>query len=257
MWWPGIRRGHPLARGLVSLWPLWEGGGSQSMDVVGGRHMTHYNTPTWRGGDILFDDGQTEYLAHANPVVLAPPVTMACWYRADNVDAGQLHALMSIGSNVDSTELFLFVRNSSGTKYAAAQSADSFGEGARDQLTFAWTAGVWTHYVARWATTSSREVGVDGTMTGSPETTLLAPGTLTETAIGSRLTTAGRLYYPSGDIAEAAIWNRALSDAEVQELYEDPWGLITPRRRTYSYVTGAPASGPGWWWGTGWREGAA
>ena len=45
----------------------------------------------------------------------------------------------------------------------------------------------------------------------------------------------------SGRIGFVAIWSLALTHGQVKESAQDPWGLITPRAKTYFYsMAGAP-----------------
>ena len=252
MWWPGIRRGHPLARGLVSLWPLWEGGGSQSMDIVGGRHMTHYNTPTWRGSEIgtslLFDDASTEYLEDASTCGLSGlPLSMAAWVRPDAFVNG---AVISFGDTNANGWMELRLRD------PADNDVILFDRFSLAKTTSSYSLDIWQHVCATIDAAGNGAVYLGGGNKGT-NTGFAWNAGIDNTNIGRTSFNSTPIGYFSGGISVPGIWNRGLSDAEVQELYEDPWGLITPRRRTCSYVTGAPASGPGWWWGSGWREGAA
>ena len=67
MWWPGIDREHPLARGLVGCWPLWEGGGLSIHDVTGHGHTgtcTGFGNP-WAGspyGHVIEHTSNDEFI---------------------------------------------------------------------------------------------------------------------------------------------------------------------------------------------------
>jgi hypothetical protein len=70
---------------------------------------------------------------------------------------------------------------------------------------------------------------------------------LDNTTIGCSHQNAVHVQYTSGDIAEAAIWNVALSDEQVWELYEDAYGMIS-LRRSKTYIYSKASAGNPWYY---------
>lgn len=250
MRWPGLRSGHPLAEGLVALWPLWEGSGSGPGNIVDSKYRLGMpgNGPAWVGSEfgstLLFDDANTEYLGTTPTPVSAPPFTMACWFTADDLTASL--TLMSIADASTGDDWHdLQVRGTIGGDPIAAASRHVGAAAARATTTTGIVANEWFHGCGVWAATNSRSVYLNAAGKAT-ETTAIVPVGIDRVGIGLRYDSTPAVYY-SGHIAMPAIWNRALSDEEVKELYEDPWGLITPRRRTYLFYQ-APAAGNPWWY---------
>jgi len=99
----------------------------------------------------------------------------------------------------------------------------------------------WHFYLFRWAGTDI-ECFVDGKDQGSPDATFGAspPGlpastTTTNAAIGNWNHEIDKNF--SGDMGTVYVWDRALSDSEIQALATDPFGLI---RRARSIPVPAP-----------------
>ena len=157
---------------------------------------------------ILFDDAASQSLYRTSAVVNALPITMACWFRSDDdtirqglvslyVDANNYYVLEARG-DVAGDKIYALVNDTGG---AVSASMGPFG------------ANTWNHGCAVFASTTNRQVYLDG-VAGALSTTLKTPNTPTNTGIGRIVTTP----YVSGRIAEVAIWNVALSENEIMML---------------------------------------
>ena len=159
----------------------------------------------------LFDDASSQYLSNANAVVTAVPCSMAAWvYKDDTTNTG---AVISIGASATVAHMTLRYNSSedasaiSRSVLAGANAAVSSGAGANN---------VWTHVAAVFASSTSRAAYRDGGNKGTNATDT-TPLLLDRTHIGQEALSGGGNFF-SGRIAEAAIWNIALSDADVADL---------------------------------------
>ena len=175
----------------------------------------------------LFDDVSSEYLRASSAAASGPPVTMACWFNTDSTTIQSLIALDYNGSA--KRRLWLLLNDSGGSK-VGAQTADDF-EYPSVYTDNTYSTGVWHHAGAVFASDSLRRASLDGQF-GSDETTNRPLGVIDETMIGV-LRSAGLKYYMSGSIAEAAIWNVALTTAEMEMLAAGYSPLCLAHRREY------------------------
>jgi len=79
------------------------------------------------------------------------------------------------------------------------------------------SAGVWGHLCAIEHSTTSRDIYLNGGGKGS-NTTAVTPSGLNKTSIGCMLENDAESYHHYGSVAEACLWNAALSVAEVTSL---------------------------------------
>ncbi|MCK4625012.1 MAG: LamG domain-containing protein [Phycisphaerae bacterium] len=233
IWCPGIQTGHPLANGLVFAWPFW-GDGQTYTDIVGGKKLTGYNTPTRTSSElgraVLFDDAQSEYLQYAGALITAHPLTMACWFKTDNDVDNQI--LMSItDANVWRYWYLLAREGVSGNLINATTGGTVGTKTASSSLAF--TANTWHHACAVFASSTDRRSFLDGGNKGTNAQDSGNPDGLDKTSIGAGEYANAVRYHMSGIIALPLIWNRALSDGEIAELYADPWGMFRQRERSY------------------------
>lgn len=160
----------------------------------------------------LFDDGNSEYLTHAGAVVTAAPLTLAGWFNSDNIDINQ--TVIAVGNTTDTDFFNLILRGAVANDYVALGVWD--GSNYREpNTTSGYSANTWHHACGVEATSSDRRVYIDG---GSKGTNLLeeSPAGVDNAAIGHLLyNNDADTDYFSGLIAEAAVWNIALTDAEV------------------------------------------
>lgn len=171
----------------------------------------------------LFDDASSQYLEYAGAVVTGPPFSVIAWFQSDDLtNGGELWSLANI-------------TNGTADYFRLNFTAGPISIGARDFATAAnvfvptttsvTAANTWHCAAGVWATTASRSVYLDGGGKAT-DTTLVAPSGMARTAIGRLVRFAPTAYF-SGLIACVAMWNIALTDAEVLSLAQglDPLRL--------------------------------
>lgn len=165
----------------------------------------------------LFDDASSEYLTYAGALLAGVPITMAVWINADALpnadmrimcisDASALEWINIIirrHDQVDADEVWAGLGGSG--SYPASKSGNTIGIGA------------WHHAGGVFATNASRIAYLDG-VAGVEDTTDLTPANLDVTDIAAIHYNNTTNNYFSGHIGEAAIWNIALTNAEVASL---------------------------------------
>lgn len=163
----------------------------------------------------LFDDASSQYMEVDSAPVTATPLTMAGWFNTDNAAAEQI-----IVSIVDaSLGNQMFAIHARGSEAGDPVSAFTFGGGYRQALsTTGYTTGVWHHACGVFASPTSRAAYIDGGSKGT-NTDSQTPSGIDRTSIG-RLGDSSPGFYMSGYLADIAIWNAALTDAEVASLGE-------------------------------------
>ncbi len=176
----------------------------------------------------LFDDTSSEYLQASSAVVLGPPATLACWFRTDATEA---QSLISIGyTGAITRRLVLVLSKAAGGQNVAAQTADA-GQLVSATSAESYVTDVWQHAGAVFESDSNRRAALDGQF-GSDETTSRSVGLLDETMVGAlRAGSSGIKAFMSGSIAEAAIWNVALTAAEMETLAAGYSPLCLAHRR--------------------------
>ena len=156
---------------------------------------------------ILFNDDSSQSLTKvSNPPVTAMPLTVACWFKSNDDTLRQ--GLISIYLNASNYYLLEIRGNQGGDPVYATIVDGSGGSGAI--TTTGYTANQWHHACAVFASTTSRDVYIDGGSKGSNGTTR-SPLTPTIFGIGRIITT----NYMSGLIAEVGIWDVELSANEI------------------------------------------
>ena len=159
----------------------------------------------------LFDDASSEYLERGDACgISAYPVTMACWFYGDDNSVNIV--MMSLGNTVGTGVLHLMVRNPPDSDLLAFAENDS-AVSAFALTSTDWSVNIWHHGTVVFASATDRRVFLDGGGKGTNATNI-AWGTQNRTEIGSRRRDNVNEAFFSGSIAEAGIWNIALTDAE-------------------------------------------
>lgn len=159
----------------------------------------------------LFDDLVSDRLTNANAVITGYPFTLACWFNSDNIGISQV--LMSVGDTA-TADNYHYLRAAGSVAGDPIQAGSAASGTARNAATgTGYSASTWHHACGVFAAAADRAAFIDGGSKGT-NTQSTSPAGLDATAIG-RLETSTPANHMSGMIAEAAIWDVALTDAEV------------------------------------------
>jgi hypothetical protein len=164
----------------------------------------------------LFDDASSQTLASATAPLTAAPLTMVCWFNSDDIDSHQV--LMSLSDTASDNNYFvLTIRGASAGDFVQAVVDGSGDADGTATTSSGYSANTWHHAAAVFASTTSQAAYIDGGSKGSNTSSAATPLSVDAFGIGffNRLSP---VQYMSGKIAEAAIWNVALNDAEIAAL---------------------------------------
>jgi hypothetical protein len=159
-----------------------------------------------------FVSASSQYLERTAAVLTDYPVTIAVWVRPATVDIVQTPVALSQSGGTARCLMQI-----SGTNNITAfNAATGGGASGFSSSTGTVSANTWHHGAAVFTSATSRTAYLDG-VAGTPETTNVAIAGMDRTNIGARYnTTIGA--YMNGDLAEAAMWNVALTAGEIASL---------------------------------------
>jgi len=161
----------------------------------------------------LFDDASSEYLGVASAPLSGYPLTMACWFYTDTAAISE--AMMWLGDKDASDNYFSLWCRGASTGDPISFTARNTAE-TNCNSTSGFSVNTWHHACGVGTSATSRACYLNG---GSKGTSVVSqtPNNADSATIGCNGDDTPALYF-SGCIAEAAIWNVALTDAEVAEL---------------------------------------
>ena len=211
---------HPLARGLVGCWLMNEGAGGRVLDLCGRNHGTLSGTAKLTHAGVLFDGTNDARIVVSGS-------------ESVNINVGTLIAevVISAGSAsrvLVSKENFQTDRNgvilyfdSSNNLYWELSNASTY---QTNRFTFglsanrAYTVGAsWDGaYVRGW---------LNGVVFGSPTAQTVIPITTVHPFSIARDSVYTSYKY-GGEIRKVVAYSRALSAAEIQELYRAPYQMV-------------------------------
>lgn len=166
----------------------------------------------------LFDDAASEYLEISQAVVSVHPLTIACWFRSDDITVGQI--LMAIHSDDYPGADFwsLACSGDASGDPVSAISGVSLTAFSTAETTTGYSANTWHHACGVFSANNSRAAYIDGGSKGTNSIARNVSGVDTTNIGAFNITGVGTFSAMSGRIAEAGIWNAALTDAEVAVL---------------------------------------
>jgi len=159
-------------------------------------------------------NGSNQYIEGTQGVVAGgvTPVTLACWVNPSS--SGSIVNALEMGRQATgSNSSRMSVGISSGTQVNASCSDESSTTSGQTSTTT--STGVWQHICGVFASSTSRSAYLNGGGKGTDTTSRTPNSTLDRTRVGCRCSSGSLAGFFPGSIAEAAIWNVALSDAEV------------------------------------------
>ena len=154
----------------------------------------------------------SEALNLATAPVTAAPLTMACWFNVTNITAA--HYLMAISDDgtPNGGRFDLACGGDDPDDPIQAWAASSIATDAA-QSTIAYSINTWQHAAGVWASASSRSAYLNAGSKGTNSTSV-TPLSVDRLRIGSTADST-QAAFVNGSIAEAAVWNVALTDAEI------------------------------------------
>lgn len=161
-----------------------------------------------------FEADNSEYLELDSAPVAAEPLTMACWFVSNDVTTAR--TLMSIQDKDSDTHFWQLLARGNATGDPVVLAYCAGGAISRANTSTAYSAATWHHACGIAAASNSHTVYIDGGSAGT-NTTDAAPANVDRVSIG-RHGIATAAAYADGLIAEAAIWNVALSAGDVAML---------------------------------------
>jgi hypothetical protein len=153
-------------------------------------------------------DGVDDALTVASAPATAVPLTISVWFKSDSATVTQVAACLGIDA---STSHQFRVVAAGATGGDPVQAATTQVSGSLATSTSGYSPGTWHHGCGVFAAANSRAAYIDGGSKGT-ETTSRTPVGINATFVGRR---SDSVQFFDGRIAEVAVWNVALSDAEV------------------------------------------
>jgi len=230
-----------LWEGLVGAWPLQQAGGSTAFDVSGhGRHGTLTNMDpgtdwvvTEKGRALDFGTySDYRYVTMGDVLNLSGTLSASMWFCPGGLE----------------WDKGFFCRTSSSSPYVQYGFKCNGGvfywyvlyDSVNRSITFSPqpTVGIWQH-VAAYSTPGDQRCYLNGVQAGHRTFPAVEP------AAGFYLDIGRYRYgtnYAAAEIALCALWSRALSPSEIQELYEDPWAKYRLRSRPFAATAATPST---------------
>jgi hypothetical protein len=181
------------------------------------------------------------------------PLTMACWMYPDNVTASLTVMQVGVAGASDQSRLTLNVHGALAGDPIRCTTVNSAGTSSFASTSTGYVANSWQHICAVYSGTSARAVFLNGAGKGT-DSSSRPVNDMSTVNIGCSQTTTGTYPgYFAGRIAEAAIWNVALSDAEVALLAKGmkPTQIQPANLIEYWPLIGRVSPEPGLYEGTG------
>jgi len=221
---------QPLTEGLVGYWSFDEGSGSIAHDYSGnGNDGTIYGATWISNGKIngaLSFDGMDDYVDFENPVLNTAPYTVCVWVKAESIVPGENYYIMANGGERgDSYGFFMKIDEFNDNQWEFGVK-DSSGQG--DWIDIPGSSTSWTFLCGTWdgsLDSNSVKLYINGNLVGTGSPHSYPVGSAVNLRIGAptldNWITEHSWY---GIIDEVRIYNRVLSDAEIQELYNQGCG---------------------------------
>ena len=202
--------------GLIGYWTLDEGAGQTAQDASGNGHQGTISGATWTMGKVrgaLDFDGSNDYVnVGALPFNSFSSFTHSAWFKANTLNEYR-RIISTQYSGGDDIRLWVDGR----TLYY------SLDDGTVSQVTTSFSDSSSWHHVAGTFDGSKIRLYLDGIEVGTPANdTFNFAGTNGTTYIGKQVGSSDSSIHFAGLIDDVRIYNRALSDAEIQTLFNPP-----------------------------------
>jgi hypothetical protein len=221
--------------GMVSYWRFDEGTGTMAYDSVGDNHGTVYGA-TWTSGIVagaLSFDGVDDYveIPHSPSLDITGAITMSGWIKLNSLSGGNMMLAKAVSHGHYSRTSYMLLVGSD-AEIGLKISLVLFGYWPADLFvtTSSVNTGEWYHLAATWDGSTSNannvKIYINGELNQSFTKTNTLRSVTESVTIGSMKPST---YYNAldGYLDEVAIYNRALSEQEIEECYLEAFDLKT------------------------------
>jgi hypothetical protein len=220
-----------LKTGLISCWEFNEISGTTAVDAKGNLNLVTNATINQTGklGKCYSYDGSTDYTVSSAVTALYNSLSafsVSVWYYSDFTSSlsGVEHALVIDGAaDYADYKFYLKIEFGSYQRYFFIVRNESMANRYAASAYYSLTTGSWVHLVATWDV--SVNSGIPVLYKSNSDVTSATNSYLDMTAFGptskNLVIGADTNYYKNfnGKIDQVATWSRALSVAEVSQLY--------------------------------------
>jgi len=175
----------------------------------------------------LFDDASQELLYNLSAPVTGQPLTLAAWINPDDIVSADSKVILSLADTVSENNRYIIYLSSDDLRFYAQNAAGS------DQANYlnVLTADTWQHVAA---TDNGTNIQIYHNGSAGTQDTSRAPDSIDAVSIGGQKA-ASESRWHSGGIAEAAIWNVALTTDEIAVLAEGVSPLLVRPESLVAY----------------------
>jgi hypothetical protein len=177
-------------------------------------------------------NGTNRFLTATTPIT-AVPITVSCWFLANNNTANM--ALVVLENN-SGTHRFDLQALGATTGDPIQSGTASGGPSSFARTTTGFSANTWNHACGVFSTINSRtaylNAGAKANNTGSQ-----IPNGISVLKIGALNLSGTNVSFFNGSVAEVGIWNASLTDAEIESLAK---GMTCDKIRPQNLVFYAP-----------------
>jgi hypothetical protein len=161
--------------------------------------------------------GSGNFLRYAGAPLTAAPLSFGCWYKQKSGGSGNQKILGIFNSAATTTDRDQLALQNNGSNACILKVCDAAG-GTNATATANFVNGQWAHVLAVYASATSYSCYINGGNKGSGSTSRI-PNSLDRVSCGRQDSAAGAQPINSDSlVAEAALWNVALSDADAAAL---------------------------------------
>lgn len=156
----------------------------------------------------------SNFFRYASGIVTSPPLTIAAWAKSSI--SGSVQTIAGVFQSGSSANSYLAL-GMVAANTVFATSADNAGNSATANTSTTFATNTWFHGCAVFAAVNDRRVYLNGAGKGTNATSR-TPSGINRTSVGYFDGGAGNSPFApagTGDIAEVAMWNIALTDADV------------------------------------------
>ena len=194
-------------------------------------------------------NGSTDKLTATESAVNAVPATLFAWCNPSTVSAAQKF-ILSVSDSADNDPLLNITNGNATTNKFQAQFRGNGGTSASDAKgTTTPIVGQWYAICGTYSSTGIAKIYVNGTLegTGSSPTGGTDISLVNRTTVGVLTRLSDSLFF-AGDIAEVAIWNSEISNAEILKLAKGycPGEIATDHLKMYCPMLGEGSGALEW-----------